>query len=355
MIVKGYLARRIFSPVLGVFVFCVVVVAIFYLAQILGFASNDSWPLDAVLRMAALRLVLYFDVLIPVAVLIGMVIGLGRVSQTHELTALANAGVSKAQFFRLIAWPILALCLGVLLLSTVFRPWGYSHFYAVEASLAARLDMTRIEPGRFQVGDDEWLIYADRKEDGVLHDVFVHQLKPTGRGLLTAKRLVQTVDDDGVMRLRFDGQVSSYTLPADGAGSRRLVSEFESLDVLVEAKEAATREKIRRALPLGKLIASSRPIEVAEWQWRLVTPLSVLLLAWSASLLGSNRPRTHRGIFIFVALGVATLYFSAVGVLVNWVEQARLPAWPGVFLAPLSLAVLLALLTLGQSRWRIMR
>lgn len=215
--------------------------------------------------------------------------------------------------------------------------------------------MTRIEPGRFQVGDDEWLIYADRKEDGVLHDVFVHQLKPTGRGLLTAKRLVQTVDDDGVMRLRFDGQVSSYTLPADGAGSRRLVSEFESLDVLVEAKEAATREKIRRALPLGKLMASSRPIEVAEWQWRLVTPLSVLLLAWSASLLGSNRPRTHRGIFIFVALGVATLYFSAVGVLVNWVEQARLPAWPGVFLAPLSLAVLLALLTLGQSRWRIMR
>lgn len=349
MLIQRYLARQLLGPVAGVFSFAVVVVAIFYLAQLLAWAAMDSWPVDVVMAMAGLRLVLYFDVLIPVSVLLGLVIGLGRVQQAHELTALASAGVGPGGVFRLMAIWILALGVLVATLSMVVRPFGYGQFYEIEAGLAERLDITRVEPGRFQVGDDQWLIYAKSKEGNRLDDVFVHQRRPDGRGVLTAATMTQTADESGVMRLIFEGNVASYTLPVRPLdGPRELVSHFDQLEVLVEAQPVNTRDKIRRAMNMGELWTSSRPIEQAELQWRFVTPLSVLLMAWAASALVSRKPRAPRAVFIIGALTLATLYFSALGVLVNWVEQERLNPFPGVFLAPVLLGLLLLVNTIRQ-------
>ncbi|HEY7906425.1 MAG TPA: LptF/LptG family permease [Wenzhouxiangella sp.] len=354
MLIQRYLAKQLLGPVLGVFSFSVAVVAIFYMAQLLAWAAQESWPVDAVLGMAGLRLVLYFDVLIPVSVLLGLVIGLGRVQQAQELTALASAGVGQGGVFRLMGIWVLALCVLVALFSMVLRPWGYGQFYDIETAMAERLDITRIEPGRFQVGDDEWLIYAKTKQGSKLNDVFVHQLRPTGRGVLTATQMTQQLDDTGLIRLMFEGNVASYTLPTPGPNqSSQLVSRFDRLEVLVEPQPVNARDKIRRALAMDELWGTSRPIEVAELQWRLVTPLSVLLMAWAAAGLVTQRPRAPRAVFVVSALIVATLYFSALGVLVNWVEQSRLGALPGVFLAPLLLAfVLLVHAGFAKRPWR---
>ena len=346
MLIQRYLAKQLLGPVAGVFSFAVVVVAIFYLAQLLAWAALESWPVDAVMAMAGLRLVLYFDVLIPVSLLLGLVIGLGRVQQAHELTALASAGVGQGGVFRLMAVWILALGVLVAILSMVIRPFGYGQFYQIEASLAERLDITRVEPGRFQVGDEQWLIYANGKEGNRLDDVFVHQRRADGRGVLTAATMTQSVDESGLMRLNFQGNVASYTLPTDPLdGPRQLVSFFDELEVLVEAQPVNARDKVRRAMSMGQLWDSSRPIELAELQWRLVTPLSVILMAWAALALVSKKPRAPKAVFMIGALTLATIYFSALGVLVNWVEQGRLNAFPGVFIAPLLLGGLLLLNT----------
>lgn len=357
MLIQRYLAKQLLGPVIGVFSFTVAVVAVFYMAQLLAWAAQESWPVEAVLGMAGLRLVLYFDVLIPVSVLLGLVIGLGRVQQAHELTALASAGVGQGGVFRLMGIWILALCALVALFSMVLRPWGYGQFYDIEATLAERLDITRIEPGRFQVGDDEWLIYAKTKQDSKLSDVFVHQLRASGRGVLTANEMTQKLDESGLIRLMFEGNVASYTLPSTGLNpSQPLVSRFDRLEVLVEPQPVNARDKIRRAMAMSDLWRTQRPIELAELQWRLVTPLSVLLMAWAAAGLVSQKPRATRAVFVISALIVATLYFSALGVLVNWVEQSRLPPVPGVFLAPLVM-VLALLVHAGVSNrsWRIRR
>lgn len=353
MLIQRYLLRRLFGPAGGVFLFSVVVVAVFYLAQILGWATGDGWPLSAVLTMAGLRLVLYFDVLIPASLLIGMVVGMGRIQQSHELTALVSAGIAQHQILKIMGWGVALVAIGVACLSTQLRPWGYSEFYTVEASLAARLDVTRVEPGRFQVGDEEWLIYAGGKEGEQLRDVFVHQLRESGRGLLTAKSLRQWVGEDGLVRLAFDGDVTSYRLPKPTQqNTRQVIGQFDSFEIVLEPKQVAGREKIRRALPMSELWGTQRPIEQAELQWRLVTPLSVVLLAWLATLLVSTTPRRHRNVYLLVAILTVSLYFSALGVLVNWVEQGRFLGGLGVFWAPVILFIVTSGLAMARhQRW----
>jgi len=61
--------------------------------------------------------------------------------------------------------------------------------------------------------------------------------------------------------------------------------------------------------------------------------------------LGLSRinPRSGQSARVLSATLAGTVYFSALGVVINWLEQDQFPAVPGAFIVPLSVLVILAL------------
>lgn len=341
MLIERYLAREILRPVLGVFVFLMVVVLVFYVSQLLARAALEGLPMDVVTRMAALRLGLFLDVLVPISLLLGVVIGLGRLQAAHEITALAAAGAGRRRVvLALLLWVLLLAAL-VAFASMVFRPWAYATLYELERELAAELNLERVEPGRFQVGDEQWLIYAEGRSRGGLDRVMVRQRADDFSGLLRAQRLTQEDEGEGILRLIFEGDVRSYTMA--GNGDPDIVARFERFDVVLQVRAPPQRRELRRAMSLNELLEQPDPIEVAELQWRLVSPVSVIVLALAGIALSRINPRRGQSARVLLATVTATLYFSVLGVLIDWLEQGQLQVWPGAFLAPLLVLVALAI------------
>jgi len=340
-LIRAYLAREILRPALSTLVFLLAVVLVFYASQLLARAAAESLPIGTIATMALLRLGLYLDVLIPASILLGMVIGLGRLQAGYEIIALAAGGAGRRQILAALAVWLLAIALFVAILTTVFRPWAYSQLYALERELAAELDLTRIEPGRFQVGDDQWLIYAEAASDGGLDRVLVHQRQPSFDGLLRARRLDQEITGEGRMKLIFKGDVRSYRI--EPGGKDDLISEFDRFEVEFETRPPPEREQVRRAQSTLDLLDSNKPIELAELQWRFHGPVSVLALALLAVAMSRINPRQGQSARVLSASLAVTLYFSLLGVLMNWLEQASVPTWPGLFLLPLLLVTGLSL------------
>lgn len=341
MLIERYLAREILRPVVGVFSFLLVVVLVFYASQLLARAALEGLPMEIVARMAFLRLGLFFDVLIPISMLLGMVVGLGRLQAAHEITALAAAGGGRRRIvIALLLWVALLAVL-VALASMVFRPWAYATLYELERELAAELNLDRVEPGRFQVGDQQWLIYAESRRDGALEDVLVRQRADRFSGLLRARRLTQKDEEEGALRLIFEGDVRSYTMAGDGEPD--LVAVFDRFDVLLQVRAPPRREQLRRAMSMVTLAGTTEPIEMAELQWRLVAPVSVIALALAGIALSRINPRLGQSARVLSATLAATVYFSGLGVLINWIEQGRLAFWPGAFLAPLIVLIALVI------------
>lgn len=340
MLIQRYLAGEMLKPVLGIFCFLVVIVLVFYASQLLARAALEGLPMDIVARMAALRLGLFLDVLIPIALLLGVVVGLGRLQAAHEITALAAVGAGRRRVvLALLLW-VLLLAVLVAAASMLFRPWAYSVLYELERELAAELDLDRIEPGRFQIGDDQWLIYAEGRSRGGLDQVMVRQRADQYSGLLRARRLTQELAGEGVLRLVFEGDVRSYTM-AEGE-EPDIVALFDRFELLLELRPPPRREQLRRAMSMSELWASAEPIEMAELQWRLVAPASVIVLALAGIALSRINPRLGQSARVMSATLAATVYFSGLGVLINWIEQEDLAFWPGAFLAPLLVLVALA-------------
>ncbi len=338
LLIERYLGREILRPVFGVFVFLVVVVLVFYASQLLARAAVEGWPMEVVSAMAGLRLGLFMDVLVPISVLLGIVIGLGRLQAGHEIIALAAAGAGRRRIVRAIGLWVIILALIVAALSMVFRPWAYGTIYELERGMAAALDLERIEPGRFQVGDQQWLIYAEGRSAGGLDRVMVHQRLEEGSGMLRARRLEQADDGDGVVRLIFSGDVRTYRNEPDGGDD--LIGLFDRFEVVFQSRPPPQREQLRRAMSTRELLASNEPIEVAELQWRLVSPLSMLVLGLTAVALSRINPRLGQSSRVLSATLVASLYYSFLGVLINWLEQGALAFWPGAYLAPMAVLLL---------------
>ncbi len=348
MIIDRYLAREILRPVIGVFVFLLVVVLVFYASQLLARAAAEGLPMDVVGAMAGLRLGLFLDVLIPIALTLGIVIGLGRMQAAHEITALAASGAGRRRIVLAVGFWVLMLAVLVAALSMLFRPWAYATLYEMERTLAASVNLERIEPGRFQVGDQQWLIYAGGRSGQGLVDVMVHQRLPDSRGLVRAQRLEQADEADGMVRLIFSGDVQSYRIERDGEDE--LIGRFERFEVSFEGRDAPRRAQLRRAMSTPMLASSEAPIERAELGWRLVAPVSVLVLALTAVAISRINPRLGQSARVLSAAVVTTLYFSLLGVLINWMEQGSLALWPGAFAAPL-----LALAALVVRYWLVQR
>ena len=338
-LIERYLAREILRPAVGVFVFLFLVVLIFYASQILARAALEGLPIDLVLYLAGLRLGLFIDTLLPIALLLGIVIGLGRLQTAHEIVALASVGAGRRRILTALSLWVLILALVVAAFSMLFRPWAYSAIYGLEESLAAEFSLERIETGRFQVGDDQWLVYASGRDGQRLTGVMVYQRHPDYSGILRAQYLEEIEQEGDLAGLRFSGNVRSYRIAP--LGRRDLVSRFDDFEVLFETRAAPRRDQLRRAMSTGTLWSTTEPIERAELHWRLVSPFSVIVLALAAVAMSRVNPRLGQSARVLTATLIGTLYFSGLGVVINWMELGAWPPWPGAFILPIAVMALL--------------
>jgi lipopolysaccharide export system permease protein len=86
------------------------------------------------------------------------------------------------------------------------------------------------------------------------------------------------------------------------------------------------------------------PKDIAEYQWRITTPLATLLLALMAVPLGRSAPRQSRFRSFFLALAIYVGLLSLTAVMRTGIEQGTVPQMPGLWSAHLATAVLLVLL-----------
>jgi lipopolysaccharide export system permease protein len=338
--IERYLALQLARPVIGVFFVVLVIVLAFYFSRYLGDAVIERFSLEAVAQLTLLKVTLFLDVLVPGAVFLGIVIGLGRLQAGFEITALSAAGVGRGAVVRSVLLIALAGLLLVAAVTHIYRPWAYERLYAMEGEMAARVDLDRVEPGRFEVGDEEWMIFAQQRDGDALADVIVHQRMPTYRNLLRAERLEQRTLADGTVALDFTGNVRFYRLGL--AGDSDLVNRSSVLTVLLDPPPPVERQRIRRALPFSRLIDADDALEWGEFQWRTLMPLSVVLLGFTAVAISRINPRQGRTSNVITASVVVALYFSIVGMLAERVDAGTIALWPGLFWLPIVLVPLLA-------------
>lgn len=355
-IIERYLIAELRRPLAMVGGILILIFASYSTARYLADAVSQTLGGVVLVELVMLKTLIALEILIPIALYIAVVVGLGRLYHDQEMTVLNASGVGPFRVYRAVLLLALPVALLVGLLSLYGRPWAYGQAYWLEARAHAEIHLDRMRGGRFQTDPDTGRTILARKVDaraGVLRDVLIYT-HDTGRSQVivadTARQPPVVRGEEPVLLLR-DGV--AYSLDRHGGDDR--IVRFHELTLHLDQPAPVVGYK-RKAAATAALAASQQPSDVAELQWRLSRPLTTLLLALLAVPLSRSAPRRGRYSKMFLAVLVYALVYNASGLARSWVEQGAVGPVPGIWwVSGLMFAALLLLLPTRRVRSRTLR
>ncbi len=336
MILANYLRRQVLKPFLVVSLVLTGIFAALMAARYLAQAAEGRIPTEVIGRLILLRVLIAQEILLPTTFYFSVFWALGRLYRRAEMIAMYAAGFS----FRRVNWAVLSLALALSLLTALFsfeiRPWAWKEFYRLKASSQRTFDLSRLRAGVFYELPEKRVFFAEKisRQDLRAEGVFLYQSDKGGPSVIRAKEASQELSAGEIFLVLRHG----YQYDFDQTKALVLVSEFEVLKIFMARIGSPKTTKVK-ALPTRALWPPTTLEQMAEWQWRLSSPLSTLLLAFVALNLSSVRPRqTHLRRFPLVVLLFA-LFFYGGAIFKKMLMKGLLPVWPGVFTAHLALLV----------------
>jgi lipopolysaccharide export system permease protein len=243
----------------------------------------------------------------------------------------------------------LSLCTAMIVagLSLVVRPWAYGRSHQLANLAAASLNTRNMQAGTFYGGGKEGrTIFIERRAGPAApaRGVFV-QLRRRGGGtrVIHASSITEALHVDGSSQMHLtDAHIYDIGLGGESSDVVLNVSDL-ILDLGRPSVDPPTYSAV--AASTAYLRTSHSTVDIAEFQWRLSTCVSTLLLGMLAVPLSRARPR-HRnagvGMAILIYVGYYLLYESAR----TWVQTGVMPPFPGLWIAPVLLAVALGCILL---------
>src|SRR5664279_4714274 len=139
---------------LGVIAALAAILLIYDMGAVLGRAAQMQYPRGLVLRLFGLGVTEHVSILLPLGLLLGIVLALGRLYNENEMVAAQACGYGAARAYLPALWlalPVVALSAW---LNLQLVPWAASQRAALSAEAIRSGLAIPFEAGRFRTFDD---------------------------------------------------------------------------------------------------------------------------------------------------------------------------------------------------------
>jgi LPS export ABC transporter permease LptF/LPS export ABC transporter permease LptG len=357
-LVWRYIFKEILSPtILGLLVYVMVFLmnALFELAEL---AIKKDLPFSTVAHILFFYLPRVLVLTIPMAILLGVLVGVGRLSTDSEVVALRASGVS---YWRLLS-PALTLgligwLLGSYLIIEVEPKANYSR-HQIMRELTHSADPRReIKARVFFEELPGILLYADEvhQNGDFLERLFLHQSDEEGKELVTVARRAQIDYDaeEGVAHFYLESGLTHSLSPANPESYQ--VSQFErqmlrkepdetfrmKTSLLTRPAQKGWREQTLAELAHSILKAGAITHEetrnrvigsiLAIVHQRFALPVACLVFALLGVPLGILNHRGGRASGFSLSIGIAIIYWILLTTGENLVRQGKLSPYIGLW------------------------
>ncbi|MGH7815531.1 MAG: LPS export ABC transporter permease LptF [Candidatus Binataceae bacterium] len=349
-IIDRYVAREVLAPFgagVALLTFALVTARILKLIELV---VNHGVGIGQVAGLIGYLMPAFLELTFPMALLLGVMMGFGRMSGDQEMIAARACGVS---LYRL-ALPVIGVAIAVYAASTCFafwvRPWANRRLQAQLHYLTETRTSAGLREKIFNDNFNGLLIYVDEvsKTSGSLKGVMIADQRKRGdRNTIIAKRgiLVPDLKDNRVTLRLFDGAVYGSEKGSDAAH----VTRFGTYDLSVSDESLRYRtgdvteysySELKRDIAQAR--AAGKPDYDAETELagKFTIPLAAILFAILGVALGLRPARGGHSERFGVAVAQFFLYYSLMKIGESLAERGRLGAFTAMSIPDIVFAAL---------------
>jgi len=345
-ILERYILREIILNWLGVTGVLLVILVINEVAQVLSRAADNQYPRSMVLELIGLGALHNLDILVPIGLLLGVVLALGRLYHDSEVAAALACGAGPGRIYIPVALLALIVMAMLVWLSLVLAPRAMARVVDLRRIAFEAGRLAPIAPGRFHTyGGGATVVYAERANaDGTLANVFVEH--STGNrvevALAASARHAIAPDGRSLTITLYDGE----RFEGEPGGTEFRIMRFAQHTIPVELPPPAVTAADVDSMPTALLLRSHNLEREAELQWRLALPVMAMVLTLLAVPLSRLGPRQGRYAKVWLAVLLYLGYSNLVTLARSWIERGTLPASYGLWCTH-AVIVAAALLAIG--------
>jgi lipopolysaccharide export system permease protein len=349
--IDRYVAREVIAPFavgVGLLTFALVTGRLLKLTEMV---VNHGVTVGEVMRLIAYIMPAFLELTFPMAVLLGVLMGFGRMSGDQEMTAARACGIS---LYRL-AIPVMGVAILVYAVSSYFafslRPWSNTKLREKLYELSQTRTSAGLKEKIFNSNFPGLIVYIDgmSNTDSSFMGVMISDARdPHQQNTIIAKRGVLMPDPAGktiTLRL-YDGSIFGVESTTDATH----VTSFKIYDLSVNPEESLgitdqdpgemSYTELRTEIARSR--AAHKPNHDAETELagKFTVPFATLLFALLGVSLGLKPARGGHSERFGVSVALFFLYYSLMRVGETLAQRGKLDAWIAMSIPDLVFTVL---------------
>jgi LPS export ABC transporter permease LptF/LPS export ABC transporter permease LptG len=315
------------------------------LGRILELVVRASAPLPSVAEIFFYTVPFALTYTIPMAVLVGILLGLSRLAADSEITAMRASGMGVWDFGRVLAI-FVAVAWGLALLNGIYlAPWSLSSLGHLEDQLKGSQVSYEVQPRVFYEGFPKLVLYVQdvhSAQGGAVWDgVFLADISdPANPRITTAREGILVPEGQDRLHLHLKDGSTHETDPE--TTDKYQISTFQQTDIPIDLPSTESKEEQIpvRAMGTRELRAKAASVDPVSARWYLIEfhnrfalPTACIVLAMVGIPLGlSSKKSGKSGGFVLTIVLVFVYYFiSLIGV--SLAKQGKLTPALGAWLA----------------------
>lgn len=367
MIIHRYLVKEQLQATLAVSVVIILLFLSNEIVRYLSHAVSGNFAFSILFKFILIELPLLAGLLLPLGTYLGILLAYGRLYADNEITVLYGCGFSRARLTR----TALLFSFGVMIVVACLVMW-VSPYMAQQRN--AMYEDTRnasvvetLMPGQFQASRDGKKVYyvermsRDRKK---VKNIFVAQQevidndKPATEDNL---RWWVLSSESGYewynpkLHVPYMVAMQGYRYAGKPGEKEYRIEQFEEYGFRIEEGALKTAAQLETdAMPTSLLFlqAKSNREAMAELQWRIAVPISVIILALLAVPLSRVKPRQGKYSRLFPAMLIYLAYANGMFIARAAIEKEQVSALASMWWLPLLGVIVAAMLYINPEIWR---
>jgi len=322
-------------------------------ADLLSEIARGKVPVALLLSQLGLRLVNFLPILLPLALMLGLLLAIGRMYRDSEMPVLASVGIGPRRLLRpvlLVSLPLLAV---VALCSMWLGPWANRLSQQMIAQANRNLLISGLEAGRFtELPGGGGVVYAGAMStDGTRFSrMFVYRQQGDRVDITTAEGASLFFEGERTRYLRLE---DGFRVEGPAAGGRdfRLV-RYARNDLRLPDRDEARLKDDPALQPTLTLLGDRRPEAQAQLHWRIAPVLLGLAFVLLAVPMARSSPRQARYGRILMAFLAYLVSMNLMILGTQWLAEGKVPPAAGLWWLLLPVLALSTWLYLRDGRMR---
>jgi lipopolysaccharide export system permease protein len=328
-IIAKYLMRNVLVLFAAVFIVIGLVVFGNQLVLMVKESLSAGISVADLLTLVGFNMIRDVPLILSLSLFLAIILSVSKLYKSSEAIVMNSLGLGDKNFMVFIQPIVITIFVFILFLTTVVVPWSKQQRSMIMDRVENASEFSFIKQGEFQeFKDGEIVFYASKVEDSdqgsdqAMEEIFIYALA-AGEPVITlakqAQKYTNTTTSSVYLRLKegtryhgFPGETNKKILNFD-------LYDLQIIDGEVQ-RSTSNYSKVEGQRTLD-LLRSNDLKEVAELQWRLSQPLSVLILSILGVLLGKASPRGGKNLGVLIGVVVFILYNNALLIAKSTLER----------------------------------